>query len=337
MKLYMESKICPNCHKYFYGKPSDLAKCIFCSVKCRMENVRKKRKTYCKSCGIIFYPEKRSNRKDQQYCSQTCMGKDQATLDYDKSFLPEKLDFVDGFLLGDGSISKKYSHISWTVKYQEFSEHIKYNLQCYQPTSRQKYMIDSRCKKGGYISNFGRTKCHPDITAQRKRWYPDGKKIVPKDVSLSPESVLIWYLSDGTFIRNQLIILCTDGFTHEEVFYLVSRLQKIGINCKKTNSHLDYPRIKILQYSLGSFFKYIGRKSPIKCYDYKFKVDDFIVNQTPSLKAAQQIGIKYHRFNYLARQLFPNKRRLTKSIWWTNDEINTIKSIYQGKNYENNN
>lgn len=264
----MESKNCPNCKKDFSKKPSELKRCKFCSIECRKEFTKKSRRTKCKNCGCEFFPIKRKNRKTPLFCSRECMGSSYATLDYKLSFWEHCHDFVDGFLLGDGSISKQNCHLSWALKYQEFVSFIEKELIHYNPRSCRVFLKDARCKEGGFNIIRGNTKCHPDFKRQRLRWYPNGTKIVPKDVSLSRESVLIWYLSDGC-VTKYSVRLCTDSFSQKDVLFLIGKLKDIGIAAKMI-LHCGKPRIYIPSVGCKAFFDYIGWQSPLECYAYKF-------------------------------------------------------------------
>jgi hypothetical protein len=107
----------------------------------------------------------------------------------------------------------------------------------------------------------------------RTKWYPDGKKHVPADVELSPTACLYWYLEDGSLEKRknkaERIVLCSMGFSRKENEMLVEKLKKIlgfkdGIKVMKRGSI----RLNILQAK--SFLEYIGGKSPVRCFDYKF-------------------------------------------------------------------
>jgi len=63
------------------------------------------------------------------------------------------------------------------------------------------------------------------------------------------------------------IVLATCGFPIEDVKWLVKELDKLGF--KSTRWPSDNT-IYISTYSTKDFLKYIGNKSPTKCYDYKF-------------------------------------------------------------------
>lgn len=264
----MKTKKCPNCQEAFSRKPSELKRCAFCSKSCRVEYTHKSRETKCKYCGKVFYPEKRKNRKDPQYCGRSCMGADYATLNYNISFMDEHIDFIDGFLLGDGHISKDNCHLSWSFKHDEFSKFIENNLSSYSPKSMKRFVKDKRLKNGGTFSIRGNTKCHPDFKKQRDRWYPCGVKTVPKDVSVSPSSMLVWYLGDGMLL-NYSAMLCTDSFLESDVDFLIKQIRNVGITCNKRDTS-GKPRIVIPSSGLKSLFNYIGWESPVSCYDYKF-------------------------------------------------------------------
>lgn len=263
----MEKK-CPNCTKVFRVKPSESHKYRFCGHSCRKEYTRKSRKTLCKTCETIFYPEKRKNRKDQQFCSQKCMGQYCAVLDYDNSYISNVRNFVDGFLVSDGSISKLNCHMCWSVKYKEFDTYIKRKLSDYAPSSKRVFQKDIRAKQGGYMTFKGRTKCHPDIKKERNRWYKQGKKIVPRNIAMNRNMFMTWYLGDGVNCSPNKIELCTDSFGENEVEFLIRKLHKIGLASSRKRHHCKKPRIRIDKCEA---FALIGNKSPIECYGYKFQ------------------------------------------------------------------
>jgi hypothetical protein len=57
-------------------------------------------------------------------------------------------------------------------------------------------------------------------------------KIVPKNLELTPLTLLIWFLDDGTVRKNaRQIKLHTDGFYKQDVEFLISKLSELGIDC----------------------------------------------------------------------------------------------------------
>jgi len=104
-------------------------------------------------------------------------------------------------------------------------------------------------------------------------WYPNGIKCVPEDIELTPLSCLYWYLEDGspdlTNQRIKGIVFSTPGFTKSENKNLVNKLKRVlnikdGVSINKRN----YIRLNKIPALL--FLNYIGGKSPVQCYTYKF-------------------------------------------------------------------
>ena len=167
--------------------------------------------------------------------------------------------FIDGLLLGDASIPKRKDGIkprslTQACKYKEYLEYIKDKLEkmkinCSPILSR--WVKDERCKNKGYHQSFLQTRRYKTFELFRDRWYPKGKKIIPKVIIINRDILLQSYLSDGNFYRE--IRLCLDAFTKEDILFLKGLIEnelKIKSECKK-------------------FLNYIGL-SPVKCYKYKW-------------------------------------------------------------------
>ncbi len=206
-----------------------------------------------------------------------------STLNLDKSYLNEyMIEWIDGFNLGDGYISCYKSNNSirgarfkiGSVN-QQWTEYAMSGLEAYRPSAaKETGIIDKKHPRLTWASS---TLTHPDITLQAKRWYPDGKKIVPQDVRITPTSLLLWYLGDGSISKMGLsffVRLATCGFTPEDVdSILIPKLSAFGLNVGR---HVSKNDIRISGDSLKKFFDLIGHKSPIKCYNYKFEYGDWL-------------------------------------------------------------
>jgi len=126
------------------------------------------------------------------------------TLNYDKSYLTEDvLEWIDGFLLGDGGIrfhnatfkkEKKLSYARFSIGsvQREWVEYAMSKLIAYSPRAITKTEYDNDPKNPNPLYS-SRTLGHPDIVLQVKRWYPlpECKKIVPCDVRITPASVML--------------------------------------------------------------------------------------------------------------------------------------------------
>jgi len=208
--------------------------------------------------------------------------KSRSKLDINKSFINENIiELIDGLMLGDGTISFRMNYqgarIRLSSSQKEWTDYGMTGLEPYSPSeSKITGNITKKCPNPIWGSC---TLWHPDIASQAKRWYPHGgkKTVVPKDVRITKTSVLLWYLGDGSITttdRNCTAVrLATCSFTVDSIEnVLIPRLKELGISCHRT---LDKNDIFIESDSIVRFFSFIGEKSPIPCYDYKFKVPEW--------------------------------------------------------------
>ncbi len=180
-----------------------------------------------------------------------------------------EIEALDGFLLGDGSIQQQSSRsgrLSLTVQYEEFGKYLLSHFERYNPKWRQRYINSERYQKT--LSQWsGETKSDKCFLEQRKRWYPQSTKIVPQDIRLTPLSLLLWYLGDGSYKpTDKCIFLNTQGFAIEDVQFLCSKLNELGVNCHRDKRNKIYigARYAVL------FLKLLA-PNPVTCYNYKFR------------------------------------------------------------------
>ncbi len=218
----------------------------------------------CEYCGTK-YSVNAQYAPNPKYCTRQCHAASKAQLEYSQSFLtPHLQSYIDGLMLSDITIRPDGS-FGWNLKYQEFSEYIAKQFKPYEAYS----------KPTPNPNIFrGRSYCHPDIKKQRKRWYPEGIKIVPEDVQVDTVSALMLYLGDGHLhkVRGH-ITLYTMSFTEEENEFLVQKLSDIGITSRVKPIKNQFV-IYLSRPNAEEFLKIVGGNSPIKCYDYKFDMPD---------------------------------------------------------------
>jgi DNA-binding XRE family transcriptional regulator len=194
-------------------------------------------------------------------------------------------EVINGTLLGDASICvhlNKYYHYSLTAKSKEFLEWVSkifssFGIPTYITLSNKITYVYSL---GFYINARG----IGELMKLREKWYTkiDGKtvKIVPKELELTPTTLLFWYLGDGSLIRRRdnninvpTIVLATNGFSKEDVEFLQKKLKELGLNfyIVKTTSLTGFRKEKTTNYLLYSsagddtpfrFFKLIGFECP---------------------------------------------------------------------------
>jgi hypothetical protein len=185
----------------------------------------------------------------------------------------EAIEWINGELLGDGCLQKtsKYSaRFQYTSKHKKYIEYIRDTLKSFGiKQSGEIYKRHLTDRNMDCFTYQYHSLTYVELLSIRKQWYPNGKKIVPKDIELTPLVCRQWYIGDG-FLKNKYknpsIMLSTDNFTTSDVKYLVNKLFQIGINSQR---QLSSNRIYIPIDSAKKFLKYIGN-CPIECYKYKW-------------------------------------------------------------------
>jgi len=184
----------------------------------------------------------------------------------------EAKQWIDGELMGDGcllSYSKYSANFNYCSKYEEYINYILDTLNSFnikQAGKINKYYHKKRC----YYSYHYASLCYPELLSIRKYWYPNGHKIIPKDLKLTPLILRQEYIGDGNLSHPKYgrpyIRLATHGFSTEGVEWLVNKLNKL--NFKSTRRPSDN-QIHISAHSTKDFLDYIG-ECPIQCYQYKW-------------------------------------------------------------------
>jgi hypothetical protein len=212
----------------------------------------------------------------------------------------EQKQIIDGCVFGDGSISTTHSGISsyfsLTTIHKEFAEHLKAVISL---PFREKL----RCRKSRQIVIRGKeyktkesyeliSRTDKSLTSFRKRWYPNGIKIIPPDLELTPLCMKYWFYGDGcaSFVKYKdipdayvRINFCTNCFTIPDCELLQSKLEKIGLKFAIYLSSRNQPIFVTLKTStVLDFFDYMG-ECTVPCFEYKWK--------KPSLKMKRKTDL----------------------------------------------
>ena len=184
----------------------------------------------------------------------------------------EAKQWINGELMSDGCLisrslySARYFHVS---KYLEYAQYISDTLNSFgikQSGKIYKYKDKNlNCYTYHYISlQYG------ELFPIYEKWYIKGKKIIPRDLKLTPLTLRQEYIGDGHLSHPKngrpLIELATCGFLIKDVEWLVKQLNKIGFKSTRQPAHNV---IGISTYSVKDFLGYIGF-CPVKCYQYKW-------------------------------------------------------------------
>lgn len=261
------------------------------------------------------------------------------SLDYSKGIFednPIAFETMEGLIISDGTISntdgQTYHRFSISSTQEEFMTYCRKNLLCFNPSDIDYNIAFGYSRNKGYEKRmYGfNTSFHPDITKQRIRWYINGKKIIPKDIKITPLMLKMWYYGDGTIINNKVSNTCvlrlsTDGFTRQEVDFLIEQLKiQAGINSVNADG-----RIRLRTESIPVFFSYIGKKSDISCYSYKFDIDEW--RFLKSMKAAAiDLNISYSRLSHLVKtkSIEFNRSPGGKKVFFTEAQMEKLKKLH---------
>lgn len=152
----------------------------------------------------------------------------------------EIIDIINGNLLADGSVRSdkgKYFTFQVVAKSEKFLKRIGNLLKKF----KIKFWI-SKNKSDLFLLGFYINSClYPELIYLRERWYKkmNGKtvKVIPRDLKLTPTTLLFWYLGDGSLIRRKndpnrvpFIVLATNNFSKEDVNFLIQKLKELKLN-----------------------------------------------------------------------------------------------------------
>jgi nucleoside-diphosphate-sugar epimerase len=209
---------------------------------------------------------------------------------------PKQYALIVGTLLGDASLSKPRKTnersqliMGQSIEQKEWLEIKKAALKDFMFSSTKNRANNSFCATSSkYYA------CMMDL---REQFYPDGTKIVPKTLVekyFSPALLAAWFLDDGCVSRssNHTTLnarLATQGFSEEDVIWLVDFLNKKGFMCytypmKIKGYNKIYYEIRFNVNGTKALFDYIRKAVPESLshkidyaeYDDQFWKDGFI-------------------------------------------------------------
>ena len=124
-----------------------------------------------------------------------------------------------------------------------------------------------------YTSSWLISRTSPLLTAQRRRWYPSGSKVVPSDLALSPVSLANWFMGDGSSSWQKydavMVTLATHSFSRCDVDRLRCEMGKLVIHTGVAN-YSDYDVITVLQDSVDLLMRTI-EPFIVPSFEYKIK------------------------------------------------------------------
>ena len=193
-------------------------------------------------------------------------------------------NYIDGLLLGDGSVIQDndwcahYAHncvlrsVVWLEKIKDdFTEFgIKSNI--------KKIVIPPREINNKHIAatdaTYLYTLNYEELKDFRQRWYPEGKKIVPRDITITPLLMANWYMGDGSYTKNTpRVSLATNAFTLEDIEFLSRRVSEtLGIKIYIRSVARRKEQYVLVVSRKDDVHKFLRYTEPYKvsCFDYKW-------------------------------------------------------------------
>jgi len=193
------------------------------------------------------------------------------------------LEFLAGELLGDGAIVIKggerpgayrsgvYVH---STKYYEYAVWLAHEFATFDiavsTISKTRTTLNGKV----YTGWIYQTKTYAEFAHVRKRWYPNGKKIIPANTLITPLIMRQWYIEDGCLhkpkdARPNISIAAMD-FSFGEREGIVQQLNALGLAATNRPSG----SIGILARSVPDFLTWIGT-CPTQLWDiygYKWEI-----------------------------------------------------------------
>ena len=192
-----------------------------------------------------------------------------------------QMEILAGSLLGDAYISKRGA-----IQIEQGENQKDYLLWKYKKLksiTSGKISRVFRKKKNGLITSSYRFFSKQYFRPWRTSMYRSGRKIIPPFVLdlITPLSLAVWYMDDGSKKNNYSIIISTDGFSVVSLKKLRAMLQeKWFIDTRiaiKTTAGKKYRRLTIGSYDLVKFFKLIR---PYIIPSMKYKISDPVTTQS---------------------------------------------------------
>lgn len=152
-------------------------------------------------------------------------------------------DFMNGTLLGDGSVRSakpKYGNYFYYKLTAKDKRLLLWHGKILENFGIRFYITVDNKNIGTHSLGFYMNR-YDSLSNVYNNWYQklDGKnfKTVPKDLKLTPATLLFWYLGDGCLIRRKnddnripFIVLATNCFSRNDIDFLITKLKELNLN-----------------------------------------------------------------------------------------------------------
>lgn len=199
---------------------------------CKKAKSLKDREHVCPKCRETILLQSTTAKKKADQLNSVC--KNCRSNQIPRTITQNQKEFLDGLMLGDGGIiwskTAAYPRLSVMRQLQD-KDYLLWQYDLFKDFygTPPKYFKSYHNKVDKYYEGFScRTKSGKIFSDYYNKWYPNGKKIVPRDLVLTPLTLLIWFLDDGSVIKPSehglQIKFSTDGFPEEDTRFLAQLL-----------------------------------------------------------------------------------------------------------------
>ena len=152
----------------------------------------------------------------------------------------EQKSVLIGSILGDGTLQLGERGANANFKSEHGlvqKEYVYWKYNIFKPWVFTEPKISYRYKESRerYAKSYWfRTVRHPTLTEFHKRFYENGKKMIPKDIAgdIDALALAVWVMDDGSLNSNQLDI-STYSFTLQDIYLLIDALKSnFGLSSK---------------------------------------------------------------------------------------------------------
>jgi hypothetical protein len=216
-----------------------------------------------------------------------------------------------GIMLSDGYIRNFKSKSGKTYfELKQFSEHKslldivktkfnEINLDC----KISEFTYYNKILNNTYYWSTLSTKSNKELGEQRKRWYPNGIKIVPRDLKLNAEILAYLIMGDGSTYRGGIdkhsvkVSLYTNSFTQKDVDFLREKLKELGIESTTHKKIKNQPIILISKATSVTKLMDMIKPYIIPCFHYKIQYPNLIDFGDQEEKHRIKQSEYYHRLS----------------------------------------
>ena len=166
-------------------------------------------------------------------------------------------ELIEGELLGDGCLQRR-NEGSESASYTHGTSRREYRDWLATELEKIGFYVNTReFDNNGHMAYCLNTRNYLCLGELYDRWYPKGKKIVPKGYLLSPIALRQWFIGDGAVPTHDnwaRIRLHTEGFDPESLQRLQKSLSWVGVKTTARDSGFLY----IPSRYTGRFYDYMA-------------------------------------------------------------------------------